>query len=96
MGVVGLAALAANAIYFALLWKHRSGDSNMQSVWLCSRNDVIGNCAAYWPRSASSARLRVAGHRRSSSDGDARTAGGMARHQERLAQDHSRPRMMLP
>lgn len=28
---------------FSLLWAYRSGDSNMRSVWLCSRNDVIGN-----------------------------------------------------
>jgi Co/Zn/Cd efflux system component len=45
MGVVGFAALLANALTFILLWAYRSGDSNMQSVWLCSRNDVIGNCA---------------------------------------------------
>ncbi|PKQ02163.1 MAG: hypothetical protein CVT73_19700 [Alphaproteobacteria bacterium HGW-Alphaproteobacteria-12] len=45
MGAVGFAALAANAIVFALLWRHREGDSNMRSVWLCSRNDVIGNVA---------------------------------------------------
>jgi Co/Zn/Cd efflux system component len=44
MGVVGFAALLANALSFVLLWAYRSGDSNMQSVWLCSRNDVIGNC----------------------------------------------------
>ena len=45
MGRVGVAALLANALSFALLWRYRRGDSNMQSVWLCSRNDVIGNCA---------------------------------------------------
>lgn len=45
MGVVGLAALLANALSFALLWNWRAGDSNMQSAWLCSRNDVLGNCA---------------------------------------------------
>ncbi|MBO6635172.1 cation transporter [Parvibaculum sp.] len=45
MGVVGFAALLANTIVFALLWRYRSGDSNMRSVWLCSRNDVLGNCA---------------------------------------------------
>ena len=45
MGVVGFAALAANALCFALLSAYRSGDSNMRSVWLCSRNDLIGNCA---------------------------------------------------
>src|SRR5262249_5694103 len=41
MGVVGTVALLANALSFALLWTYRSGDSNMRSVWLCSRNDVI-------------------------------------------------------
>ena len=45
MGTVGFVALLANAASFALLWAYRAGDSNMRSVWLCSRNDVIGNCA---------------------------------------------------
>ena len=45
MAAVGVAALVANAASFALLWAYRAGDSNMQSVWLCSRNDVIGNLA---------------------------------------------------
>src|SRR3954464_11456306 len=45
MGEVGFAALAANAAVFVLLWAYREGDSNMRSVWLCSRNDVIGNLA---------------------------------------------------
>ena len=45
MGVVGFAALFANAASFALLWTYRAGDSNMRSVWLCSRNDVVGNFA---------------------------------------------------
>ncbi|MPZ10886.1 MAG: cation transporter [Kiloniellaceae bacterium] len=45
MGAVGFAALLANAAVLALLWAYRSGDANMRSVWLCSRNDVIGNCA---------------------------------------------------
>jgi Co/Zn/Cd efflux system component len=45
MGVVGLAALAANAASFALLWGHRAGDSNMRSAWICTRNDVLGNFA---------------------------------------------------
>ena len=43
--MAGVAALAliANSACFALLLKHRSEDINMRSVWLCSRNDVIGN-----------------------------------------------------
>jgi Co/Zn/Cd efflux system component len=45
MGAVGLAALAANAASFGLLWAYRGGDSNMRSAWLCSRNDVLGNLA---------------------------------------------------
>lgn len=45
MGAVGSAALVANAAVLALLWAYRTGDSNKRSVWLCSRNDVIGNCA---------------------------------------------------
>jgi Co/Zn/Cd efflux system component len=45
MGKVGLAALFANGVIFGLLWAYRSGESNMRSAWLCSRNDVIGNLA---------------------------------------------------
>lgn len=43
IGWVGLAVLAANSICLALLWRHRSEDVNMRSVWLCSRNDIIAN-----------------------------------------------------
>ncbi|HKK05008.1 MAG TPA: cation transporter [Gammaproteobacteria bacterium] len=50
IGLVGLAALAANGLCLALLWRHRGDDINMRSVWLCSRNDIIANvsvlCAA--------------------------------------------------
>lgn len=45
MGVVGAAALAANAACLALLYAWRDGDANMRSVWICSRNDVIANLA---------------------------------------------------
>lgn len=45
MGGVGLAALTVNLACAALLFRHREGDSNMRSVWLCSRNDAIGNLA---------------------------------------------------
>jgi Co/Zn/Cd efflux system component len=45
MGAVGLAALAANAASFGLLWSHRRGDANMRSAWICTRNDVLGNLA---------------------------------------------------
>jgi len=43
IGVIGLLALVANSICFALLWRHRVDDINMSSVWLCSRNDIIAN-----------------------------------------------------
>jgi Co/Zn/Cd efflux system component len=45
MGVIGAAALAANVGVAAMLYSHRGGDANMRSVWLCSRNDAIGNLA---------------------------------------------------
>jgi Co/Zn/Cd efflux system component len=45
MGAVGVAALVANAVVLAMLWAFRSGDANMRSVWVCSRNDVAGNIA---------------------------------------------------
>lgn len=43
IGGIGLAALAANLACLALLWRRRSDDVNMQSAWLCSLNDVVGN-----------------------------------------------------
>ena len=42
---VGTAALIANAASFGLLWAYRSGDANMLSAWVCTRNDVLGNLA---------------------------------------------------
>jgi Co/Zn/Cd efflux system component len=45
MGTVGFAALTANAISFGILWFRRTGDANMRSAWICTRNDVIGNLA---------------------------------------------------
>jgi Co/Zn/Cd efflux system component len=45
MGVVALLALAANGGVAALLYAFREGDANMRSVWLCSRNDALGNLA---------------------------------------------------
>jgi Co/Zn/Cd efflux system component len=45
MGGVGLAALVANTASFWLLWRHRRGDANMRSAWICTRNDVVGNLA---------------------------------------------------
>jgi Co/Zn/Cd efflux system component len=45
MGAVGFTALLANAASFGILWAYRSGDSNMRSAWICTRNDVLGNLA---------------------------------------------------
>lgn len=45
MGVIGFLALVANVVSAMLLYKYRSGDSNRESVWICSRNDAIGNIA---------------------------------------------------
>lgn len=61
MGAVAMLALVANVAVALMLFKFREGDSNMRSVWLCSRNDAIGNVAVafaalmvgwtgtYWP-----------------------------------------------
>jgi Co/Zn/Cd efflux system component len=45
MGIVGAMALVANLSVAFMLYAFRNGDANMQSVWLCSRNDAIGNVA---------------------------------------------------
>lgn len=43
MGAVGFAALVANAGVAVMLYRFRGGDANMRSVWICSRNDAVGN-----------------------------------------------------
>ena len=45
MGIVGLCALVANVGVALLLYRFRDGDANMKSVWVCSRNDAVGNVA---------------------------------------------------
>jgi len=45
MGAIGFLALTANGLVAILLFAYRNGDSNMRSVWLCTRNDAIGNVA---------------------------------------------------
>ena len=60
MGLVGVIALIANGGVALMLYRYRTGDANMRSVWICSRNDAIGNLAviaaaagvfglAWWP-----------------------------------------------
>jgi len=43
MGGVAIAAFVANMVSVLLLMRYRNGDANVRSVWLCSRNDAIGN-----------------------------------------------------
>jgi Co/Zn/Cd efflux system component len=45
MGAVALLALAVNVAVAWMLYRYRNGDSNMRSVWICSRNDAFGNIA---------------------------------------------------
>jgi Co/Zn/Cd efflux system component len=45
MGIVGVLALLTNGGVAAMLYRFRGGDANMRSVWICSRNDAIGNLA---------------------------------------------------
>ena len=43
--MLGLLALAANVVSVLILMRFRSGDANVEPVWLCSRHDAIGNVA---------------------------------------------------
>lgn len=43
MGLIGALGFSVNFFVAILLYRFRNGDSNMQSVWLCTRNDAIGN-----------------------------------------------------
>ena len=45
MGSIGMLALAVNAGVAVMLFRYRSGNSNVRSIWLCSRNDALGNMA---------------------------------------------------
>ena len=45
MGAIGVAALIANGGVALMLYRFRMGDANMRSVWICSRNDALGNLA---------------------------------------------------
>lgn len=45
MGLIGILALLVNVGVASLLFRYRIGDANMRSVWICSRNDAIGNIA---------------------------------------------------
>lgn len=45
MGAIAVVALAVNAGVVVMLFRFRGGDANMRSVWICSRNDALGNIA---------------------------------------------------
>ncbi len=45
MGIVGFLALLTNLASVLILVRYKDGDANVRSVWLCSRNDAIGNVA---------------------------------------------------
>lgn len=45
MGEIAVVAAGVNLLVAALLFGFRNGDANMRSVWLCMRNDAIGNIA---------------------------------------------------
>ena len=45
MGGIAVLALATNLASVLLLLRYKDGDANVRSVWLCSRNDAIGNVA---------------------------------------------------
>ena len=45
MGSIAMLALVVNVAVAVMLYRYRQGDSNMRSIWLCSRNDAIGNIA---------------------------------------------------
>lgn len=45
MGAIGFVALAVNVVVGLILYRFRNGDSNMRAVWICTRNDTLGNLA---------------------------------------------------
>jgi Co/Zn/Cd efflux system component len=67
MGGIGILALAANLASVLLLLRYKDGDANVRSVWLCSRNDAIGNlmvmvaAVAVWVSATAWPDLLVAG-----------------------------------
>ena len=67
MGIIGILALAANLTSVLLLMRYKDGDANVRSVWLCSRNDAVGNMAVMvaavgvWGSSTAWPDLMVAG-----------------------------------
>lgn len=44
MSAVGTLALVVNFGVAVMLYRYRTGDANMRSVWICTRNDAVNNC----------------------------------------------------
>lgn len=67
MGAISIAAFIANLTCVLLLLRYKDGDANVRSVWLCSRNDAIGNlvvlvaASGVWATSSAWPDLVVAG-----------------------------------
>lgn len=47
MAIFSLLSLAANGVCLGLLWRHKTEDINMSSVWECSRNDMAANISVF-------------------------------------------------
>jgi len=47
MGIFSLLSLTANGVCLGLLWRHKTEDINMSSVWECSRNDIAANISVF-------------------------------------------------
>lgn len=47
MGAFSLLGLSANSLCLFLLWRHRNEDINMNSVWECSKNDIVSNLSVF-------------------------------------------------
>jgi Co/Zn/Cd efflux system component len=45
MGAIAVIAMIANGVVALMLYRFRTGDANMRSVWICARNDVLSNIA---------------------------------------------------
>src|SRR3546814_11557076 len=54
MGIVGVIALVANGSVALMLYRYRSGDANMRSVWICRSEarrvgkECVSTCRSRW------------------------------------------------
>ena len=93
MGAVGIAALIANGGVALMLYRFRTGDANMRSVWICSRNDALGNlCRAARGDGSIRHRQRLAGCDCRRDHGRAWSMGRVANRQSGARRDSIRTR----